>query len=150
MSASHSLLKSESEIENLLTGFTGPPSLNYSLYDRKKSIAITWTVISFDSCILPITLYYVLWFGTTLSHNMGGTRLIFCTIHTKSHFKSVFTIMTAVFGVPTVVNFSKRMYNLLKKDPVCRPIGSKRGWVSHLFQGPAILPAPILIHLPPA
>jgi len=41
----------------------------------------------------------------------------------------VFTIMTAAFGVPTIVNFSRRMYDLLKKDPVCRPIGSKRGWL---------------------
>jgi len=107
MSTSYSRLTSESEADLL----SGPPPLNYSLYDRKKSIAITWTIISCDSCFLPITLYYTLWFGTTLSHNM------------------VFTIMTAAFGVPTIVNFSRRMYNLLKKDPVCRPIGSKRGWL---------------------
>jgi hypothetical protein len=106
MSASHSRIKSESETDLL----DGPPPLNYSLHDRKKSIAITWTIIVCDSCLLPIIMFYALWF-TKLSHT------------------TVFNILSSIFGGPSFLQFAKRMYYLCKKDSMCRPVGSKRAWL---------------------
>lgn len=129
MVISHSNLKSESR-NNLLDG---SPPLNYSLHTRTKAIAITWTIISFDSCLLPIILFYSLWFGTTLSHSTGTLffKITFTTLQGNlTFFPPVSTILTAVFGLPSLVNFSRRVYFLCKKDSKYRPIGSKRGWVS--------------------
>jgi len=72
MTIFHSNIKSESEA-NLLNG---PPPLNYSLHDRKKSIAITWGIILCDSCLLPIIMFYALWF-TSLSRTTGGDFIFF-------------------------------------------------------------------------
>ncbi|KZP10458.1 hypothetical protein FIBSPDRAFT_96727 [Athelia psychrophila] len=105
--------KSESQ-ENLLedaNALDGPPSLNYSLRNRKVAIAITWTVILIDSCIMPVVLFYSLWFGSNLTH------------------ERIFSIMTTVFGAPTMFNFLRRLWGLCKKDPSRRPIGSRRGWL---------------------
>lgn len=73
--------KSESQ-ENLLENGDldkldgpGPPSLKYSLRDRKVAIAITWTVILIDSCIMPVGLFYSLWFGSNLSHERSKPLL---------------------------------------------------------------------------
>lgn len=47
-----------------------PPELPYSLRQHKLSIAIAWTVLIINSCILPLALFYGLWFGTSLSRNL--------------------------------------------------------------------------------
>ncbi|KAF7966735.1 hypothetical protein HWV62_37259 [Athelia sp. TMB] len=106
-------LKSESQEDLLedINALDAPPSLNYSLRNRKTAIAITWTVICIDSCIMPVVLFYSLWFGSNLSH------------------ERIFSIMTTVFGLPTMFNFLRRMWGLCKKDPSRRPIGSRRGWL---------------------
>jgi len=106
MSTSHSSIKSENEADPL----NGPPPLNYSLHDRKKSIAITWTILLCNSCLLPIVMFYSLWF-TTLSHS------------------TVFDILSSIFGLPSLVHYGKRIHYLCKKNSTCRPIGSKRGWL---------------------
>lgn len=49
----------------------GPPPLPYSLRDRKKSIAFFWTIFMIDTLVQPLVLYYALWYGTDLSHNLG-------------------------------------------------------------------------------
>lgn len=51
--------------------FANPPDLNYGLRQRKKSIAIFWTLIILDCVAMPIALYFGLWYGTSLSHNAG-------------------------------------------------------------------------------
>ena len=66
MSASHLRSKSESQSDLLI----GLPPLPYSLHPRKRAIAITWSIILFDSCLLPIIMFYALWF-TKLSHTTG-------------------------------------------------------------------------------
>ena len=57
---------------------SSPPPLPYNLRDKKRSIAIIWAVIIFDSCILVTILFYALWFGTSLDHyiSMGTTILL--------------------------------------------------------------------------
>ena len=67
--SNHSTIKSEYNTDLLKF----PPALNYSLRDRKKSITITWTLIILDSCILPIILFYALWY-TKMSHLTGKHR----------------------------------------------------------------------------
>jgi len=104
----HSIVKSEFDA-HLLQGLR-PPPLNYSLRDRKKSIVIIWTIIILDACILPIVLFYALWF-TKVSH------------------LTVISILSSVFGLSTLYHFANRMYYLCKKDSTCRPIGSKRRWL---------------------
>lgn len=48
-----------------------PPPLPYSLRDRKKSIAIFWTIFVVDTLAQPLALYWPLWYATDLSHNVG-------------------------------------------------------------------------------
>ena len=48
-----------------------PPPLPYSLHTRKKSIAIFWILFVVDTLGQPIGLYWGLWYGTNLTHNLG-------------------------------------------------------------------------------
>lgn len=87
------------------------PPLPYTPSDHKRSIALTWTIVVTNSCLLPIALVYGLWYGTSLSKN------------------TVFGIVTGVFGALSLVQFWWRMWKLLKKDGEFRPLGSRRGWL---------------------
>ncbi|KZP10486.1 hypothetical protein FIBSPDRAFT_872575 [Athelia psychrophila] len=93
---------------------SGPPPINYSLRNRKKAIIIGCSIILVDSCILPIFLFYVLWFSK-LSHS------------------NAFNILSSVFGIPTLLQWGKRMWYLCKKDSDCRPIGGEK-WRVDAFQ----------------
>jgi len=87
------------------------PPLPYTPSNHKRSIAITWTIIVTNSCLLPIALVYGLYYGTSLSQN------------------TIFGIVTGVFGSLSLVQFWWRMWKLLKKDGEFRPLGSRRGWL---------------------
>lgn len=77
-----------------------PPPLPYSLRDRKKSIAFFWFLFILDCTAQPLGLYFGLWYGTDLSHNLGTfiaewpdferycSRLIWSLIslHHRHHF----------------------------------------------------------------
>lgn len=52
-------------------GACEPPPLPYSLRDRKKSIAFFWSLFILDCVAQPLALYFGLWYGTNLSHNLG-------------------------------------------------------------------------------
>jgi len=54
--------------------FAEPPSLNYSLKSRYKSLWIFWTLVFLDCVCMPLVLYFVLWYKTSLSHNAGEPR----------------------------------------------------------------------------
>ena len=43
---------------------SGPPELPYTLWTRKKSIAIYWTIMIVESCIVADVLYYPLEYAT--------------------------------------------------------------------------------------
>lgn len=81
MTASRPHRKTESEVDLL----DGPPPLPYSLYPRKKAIAITWSIICFDSCLLPIIMFYSLWF-TNLSHTTGTNHALYNGKVSDDHF----------------------------------------------------------------
>lgn len=57
--------------ERAVTHSDVPPPLPYSLWTRKKSIAFFWTIFVIDTLFQPIALYYGLWYGTHMSHNLG-------------------------------------------------------------------------------
>ncbi|PGH09682.1 hypothetical protein AJ80_07633 [Polytolypa hystricis UAMH7299] len=89
----------------------GLPELPYSLRDRKRSIAIFWTVFVIDTLAQPLILYFALWYCTDLSHNL------------------VFTISTAALGGVSVGEYFYRFWKLYKKDSVVRPLNSRRSWL---------------------
>ena len=93
------------------------PELPYSLRRHKFAIAVAGTVLIINSCILPLALFYGLWFGTSLSRNL------------------VLGVNTGVFGVVTLVAWAARLWHLLIKDPIHRPLGSRRGSVSPALLG---------------
>jgi hypothetical protein len=45
-----------------------PPPLPYCLWDHKLSISFFWFLILAESCLVPVSLYYGLIYGTTLRH----------------------------------------------------------------------------------
>lgn len=87
------------------------PELPYSLRDKKKSIAIFWTLFVIDTLAQPLILYFTLWYLTDLSHNI------------------VFTIVTASLGGIAVFEYFYRFWLLYKKDSVVRPLNARRSWL---------------------
>ncbi|KAF2857765.1 hypothetical protein K470DRAFT_205406, partial [Piedraia hortae CBS 480.64] len=91
-----------------------PPPLNYSLHARKKAIIIFWTLILIDCVVIPIALYFGLWYGTTRKQLSAN---------------AVFSIVTAGLGGVSILEYILRLRQLLKKDSTCRPIGAPRGYL---------------------
>ena len=86
-----------------------PPPLNYSLWKRKWSILIFWSLILIDSIAMPIVLYICLWdFVPSLSPN------------------TVFSIVTAALGGISIFEYFARFWRLWKKGSTCRVIGARR------------------------
>ena len=88
-----------------------PPPLDYSLWDRRWSITFWWTMIVFDSVVMPIGLYFGLWYGTSRSTLSANT---------------VFSIVTAALGGASILDYFLRLWRLWKKTSTCRVIGAKR------------------------
>lgn len=88
-----------------------PPPLNYSLWTRKWSIVFFWGLILIDSIAMPISLYFGLWYGTSLSPN------------------TVFSIVTAALGGVAILEYTVRFWRLWKKDSNCRVIGARRSYL---------------------
>ncbi|KAG9555723.1 hypothetical protein KCU71_g2516, partial [Aureobasidium melanogenum] len=88
-----------------------PPSLEYDLRQRKRSIFIFWFLILFDSIVMPLALYFGLWYGTNLSPN------------------TVFSIVTAALGGISIFEYVLRFWHLFKKGSTCRVIGGRRSYL---------------------
>lgn len=88
-----------------------PPPLDYDLHTRKKSIAIFWGLILFDSIVMPLGLYFGLWYGTNLTPN------------------TVFSIVTAALGGASIFEYCLRFWRLWKKGSTCRVIGGRRAYL---------------------
>ncbi|KAI9369328.1 hypothetical protein BJX61DRAFT_536518 [Aspergillus egyptiacus] len=93
------------------TGSPEPPPLPYSLRDRKKSIAFFWIMFILDCTAQPLALYFGLWYGTDLSHNL------------------VFTIVTLALGGISVFEYFYRLYNLFRSDSTTRPLNARKSWL---------------------
>lgn len=110
MSASQTHIKSASNTDIS----DGPPPLNYSLNDRKRSIAITWSIILADSCLLPIIMFYSLWF-TKLSHETGKKPI--CVQLTSNRVLiSLGSLQHSVFDIWTAQFRAVRQTNLLLNE----------------------------------
>ncbi|KZF21412.1 hypothetical protein L228DRAFT_269791 [Xylona heveae TC161] len=93
----------------------GLPELPYSLRTRKRNIFMFWSVALLSSCLVPLVLFYALYFDTDLEEWI------------------IFTLTTCLVGVldvaPTLII---RAYKLVRKDPFSRPLGANR-WSLDFF-----------------
>jgi len=88
-----------------------PPPLPFTLHHHKKKLIALAVLLLMEFGILPVTIFYALWYGTKLNHG------------------ALFAIVTSVFGFVTGADFALRFLRLLQKNDTFRPIGSKRGWL---------------------
>jgi hypothetical protein len=100
-----------------------PPSLNYTLRTRKLSIAIFWSLIVFDTVVLPIGLYFGLWYGVGPGTNTPTEK------REKLSANAVFSIVTAAVGGASIVEYFIRLRRLWRKNSTCRVIGARRWYL---------------------
>ncbi|KAI2621191.1 hypothetical protein GGR54DRAFT_630280 [Hypoxylon sp. NC1633] len=86
----------------------GLPRLNYKLLDHKKKLFLVGGLLLLEGSILPIVLFYPLWFATSLRHGI------------------LFAIITSFFGIVSGLEFAHRSWRLIMKDDKYRPLGGKR------------------------
>lgn len=83
-----------------------PPTLNYTLRDRKLRIAFFWCFILFDCAIVPTGLYFILWYdagpGSQESNPLDAN--------------TVLSIVTATIGGTAILEYVLRMWKLFKKS----------------------------------
>lgn len=91
--------------------FEHPPPLEYSLDNRKKSLVIFVFLIFIDCIVVPLVLYFTLWYLTSLSHN------------------AVFSISTGALGSVSIFEYFIRFRRLWRKNSNCRVIGARRYYV---------------------
>jgi len=91
-----------------------PPELPYSLYTRKRSIALIWSALITITCIQIEFLYFLLRYGTSISL---GIALIVPTALLLS-----FSILAMLF----------RTWQLARRGSKLRPTGGK--WYSVYLQ----------------
>lgn len=108
------------------------PHLPYNLRDHKLSIAIYWTLISAECCLIPISFYYGLSNGTSLRPG------------------AMFAIITAVFGFVTGFEYAMRGWRLLQRSEHYRPLnGAQRFWgfdtVHWVLMGPYFVMTALMI-----
>lgn len=89
-----------------------PPSLNYDLRSKKRKLAFFWTVVIFDSVLMPIGLYFGLWYTVHASGKMSAN--------------TVFSIVTAAIGGIAIFEYFVRAWALWKKNSTSRPTGAPR------------------------
>jgi hypothetical protein len=96
--------------------FRKPPPLNYSLRERKKAIIYFWTLIFVDCILMPIGLYFGMWYGLTRDQLSAN---------------AVFSISTALLGTVSIVEYFVRFARLWRKNSNCRVIGAQRHYVCY-------------------
>lgn len=88
------------------------PQLPFTWHRGKKRwrlialIVLMWI----DACVLPIALYYGLWYGG----NVQGWI--------------IFAVVTTIWGGPTYLEFAVRTFKLMKKERFYRPLGTNYRW----------------------
>jgi hypothetical protein len=94
--------------------FRKPPPLEYSLRTRRKAIAWFWTLIFVDCILMPIGMYFGMWYGLTRDQLSAN---------------AVFSISTALLGTVSIVEYFVRFIRLWRKNSNCRVIGAQRYYV---------------------
>ena len=82
------------------------PELPYDTSHHKTSITIIWTLLAFDVFIIPLALFYALWYGT----------------HPRLDPAYLFAITTGVFGLISGAEWAFRGWSLWRR-PELRPLG---------------------------
>ncbi|SLM36653.1 hypothetical protein LPUS_06270 [Lasallia pustulata] len=80
------------------------PPLPYRLRDHKRNIAIIWTLLALDAAILPLVLFYPLWFASDLNPAY------------------IFAVTTSVFGLISGAEWAVRTWLLWRWEGL-RPLG---------------------------
>ncbi|TLS26059.1 hypothetical protein PpBr36_07876 [Pyricularia pennisetigena] len=92
----------------------GPPPLNFTLHGKRTGIAMFVVFTFFDSLVLPVGLYFVLWYGfgpgNPQYHPLSATV--------------VMTIVTAIIGGASIWELLQRAWRLGRKDSRCRVFGA--------------------------
>ncbi|KAI1503806.1 hypothetical protein F5X99DRAFT_374474 [Biscogniauxia marginata] len=86
----------------------GLPRLDYRLLEHKTKLFLVSGLLIFEGSILPLILYYPLWFYTDLRHGI------------------IFAIITSFFGIISGLEFAHRSWRLIHKTDTYRPLGGKR------------------------
>lgn len=86
----------------------GLPRLDYNLWHYKTKLSIIVFLLVVESSLLPIALYFGLFFHTTLRLGL------------------VFAIITSFFGIVTGIEFGLRMLKLILKGDTYRPRGGTK------------------------
>ncbi|KAH7031508.1 uncharacterized protein B0I36DRAFT_431601 [Microdochium trichocladiopsis] len=100
-----------------------PPSLNYTLRDKKLRIAVFWCFVFFDCALVPVGLYLFLWYN-----NGPGSEE-----RDPLSANLVLSIVTATIGGTGIIEFAIGMWKLWKKGSNCRVIGAKSRWYFDWF-----------------
>jgi hypothetical protein len=95
--------------------FRRPPPLEYSLRTRRKAIFWFWLLIFVDCILMPIGMYFGMWYGLTRDQLSAN---------------AVFSISTALLGTVSIVEYFVRFIRLWRKNSNCRVIGAQRHYVS--------------------
>ena len=90
------------------------PPLPYSLHDHKLSIGIIWTLLVLDTAILPLALFFPLWYGSTALPWV------------------VIAITSSIFGVISGAEWIYRTWKLWRHENL-RPFCSRTRWVFDFF-----------------
>ena len=90
------------------------PELPYSLRDHKLNIAIIWSLLALDAAIMPLVLFYPLWYASDLVPAY------------------IFAVTTGLFGIISGIEWAYRSWRLWRQEWV-RPFGGKRTGVHNSF-----------------
>ena len=96
-----------------------PPALGYDLRTKKRKLALFWTFVIIDSVLMPIGLYFGLWYTVYKDGTMSAN--------------TVYSIVTAAIGGIAIFEYFIRSWALWKKSSNCRPSGAGR-WYFDWFQ----------------
>ncbi|KAH8841644.1 hypothetical protein MCOR27_005040 [Pyricularia oryzae] len=92
----------------------GPPPLNFTLHGKRTGIATFVVFTFFDSLVLPVGLYFGLWYG----FGPGSPK------DQPLSASVVMTIVTAIIGGASIWELLQRAWRLGRKGSRCRVFGA--------------------------
>lgn len=113
----HGQYTAERISEELAESYSVPPPLNYTLRDKKLRIAIFWCFIVLDCAVMPIGLYFILWYDA----GPGSGQKDALSANT------VLSIVTAAIGGSSILEYFLRAWKLWKQGSDCR-VGRRLGY----------------------
>ncbi|KAJ1330818.1 hypothetical protein MN608_04274 [Microdochium nivale] len=104
--------------------FGRPPTLNYTLADKKLRIFFFWCLVLVDCAIMPMGVYFLLWYeaGPGKKPRPGPLSA-----------NTVLNIVSATIGGTSVIEWLLRSWKLWKKGSDCQVIGARNRWCFDWF-----------------